>query len=90
MANKGARLRPVEGQRNPSYREMFNLDERELQVFASLTERRDIFVRRSNGSAMVLRVNYDPNALWEYANSPQENYDRQQREALQGIGKEIT
>lgn len=58
-----------------SYRRMFHLNEREVELFASLIPKRQILVKRASGSKL-LNVDLDPQAYWQYCNDPTSNARR--------------
>ncbi len=69
-----------------AYQRMFHLNEREVELFASLIPKRQFLVKTEQ-RAKVLNVNLDPRAFWEYANSPYENERRQTAIAEHGFEK---
>jgi type IV secretion system protein VirB4 len=77
LANPGADL--------ASYQRMFKLNEREVELFSELIPKRQ-FLLKSAARAKVLNVNLDPQAYWEYTNSPYDNERR--RRATQQHGDE--
>jgi type IV secretion system protein VirB4 len=75
LANPGADL--------ASYQRMFKLNEREVELFSVLIPKRQFLVK-SASRAKVLNVNLDPQAHWQYTNSP---YERR-RQAVEQHGFE--
>jgi type IV secretory pathway VirB4 component len=69
LANPGADL--------ANYQRLFRLNERELELFSTLTPKRQ-FLLKSPSRAKVLNVRLDPHAYWQYANSPADNERRRQ------------
>jgi type IV secretion system protein TrbE len=69
LANPGADL--------AAYQRMFHLNEREGELFASLIPKRQFLVKTAQRSK-VLNINLDPNAYWQYTNSPYDNERRRQ------------
>jgi type IV secretion system protein VirB4 len=67
LANPGADL--------AAYQRMFRLNEREVELFSALIPKRQFLVKTAQRSK-VLNVNLDPNAYWQYTNSPYDNERR--------------
>jgi type IV secretion/conjugal transfer VirB4 family ATPase len=76
LPNPGALLRPVTGADQPSYQEMFQMNEKELEMFSTLLPRRQLLVKRSDHSSVVLNINLDPKAIWLHSNSAYSNEER--------------
>lgn len=77
LANPGADL--------AAYQRMFRLNEREVELFASLIPKRQFLLKTAQRSK-VLNVHLDPNAYWQYTNSPYDNERR--RKAIEEHGFE--
>ncbi|MGI9072255.1 MAG: VirB4 family type IV secretion system protein [Bryobacteraceae bacterium] len=65
------------GADHAAYQRMFHLNEKEVELFASLTPKRQ-FLLKTDQRAKVLNVDLDPRAYWQYTNSP---YDNERRDA---------
>lgn len=62
---------------NPSmdrnqYRELFQMNDMELDALESLTPRQELLLKRA-GVAKVLRLRVDPKSYWIYTNTPIDN-----------------
>ena len=66
------------------YRDVFHLNERETELFAALTPKRQVLWKTETRSK-VLNVHIDPRAYWEYTNSPYDNERRAQAIAEHGV-----
>lgn len=72
------------GADHATYQRMFHLNEREVELFASLTPKRQFLVKTEHRSK-VLNVNLDPRAYWQYTNSPYDNERRRAAIAAHGF-----
>jgi type IV secretion system protein VirB4 len=62
---------------NPSmdpeqYRDLFQLNDAEVELLANLQPKRQLLLKRS-GLAKVLDLNVDPRSYWIYTNTPIDN-----------------
>lgn len=69
-----------------AYREAFHLNERETELVARLMPKREMLLKRPNGSK-VLQLEVDPVSYWLYTNSPYDNAKRREAFARYGFEK---
>jgi type IV secretion system protein VirB4 len=69
-----------------AYQRMFHLNEREVELFSALIPKRQFLVKTAHRSK-VLNVHLDPNAYWQYTNSPYDNERRRQAIEEHGLEK---
>lgn len=74
------------GADHAAYQRMFHLNDREVELFASLIPKRQFLVKTEQRSK-VLNVSLDRRAYWEYANSPFDNERRDAAIAAHGVEK---